>query len=98
MTGKEPPPVIDHKDQNKANNKWLNLRIATKAQNCINRKPDPRNRCGLGGVHKHKNKGKWVAQLGARSRKRYLGIFTSKEAARQAWEKAAKQHYGDFLP
>lgn len=99
MTGKEPPTLIDHKDRNPTNNKWTNLRVATKSQNCVNRDIDPRNTSGYGGVHKHKNNNRWVAQLGARSQKRYLGIFDSPEKARAVWLAKAKKVYGeDFLP
>ena len=98
MTGKEPPPIIDHRDQKKGNNRWGNLRAATKPQNCINRKPSPFNSTGYGGVHKHRNKNRWVAQLGCRGKKRYLGIFDSPKKARTAWLAAAQAIYGEFLP
>ena len=97
-TRREPPAIIDHADQNKSNNRWMNLRAATKAQNCINRKIHPRSTTGYGGVHKHKNKNRWVAQLGTRTKKRYLGIFDSPQKARSAWLIAAKKEYGEFLP
>lgn len=98
MTGKEPPSIIDHRDQNKNNNCWRNLRAATKPQNCVNRKwiiPPS----GYHGVHKHRNKNRWVAQAGIRGKgRRYLGIFDSPRKAYAARRVAEKELYGTFVP
>lgn len=90
QTGQEPPSIIDHEDENKLNNKWRNLREATHAQNCVKR--DRR----FDGVHKHRNKNRWVAQAGGRGTKRYIGIFDSLEKARRARRRAMRRIYGKF--
>lgn len=36
QTGEEPPPIIDHADGNRSNNKWANLRAATPSENAFN--------------------------------------------------------------
>lgn len=38
MTGEQPPVDIDHRDRDKGNNKWSNLRAATRADNIVNRR------------------------------------------------------------
>mgnify|MGYP000170753798 CR=1 FL=1 len=52
MTGGWPKCEIDHINQNKADNRWHNLRDVSHKVNCDNR--------GLG---VHKSGGKWVAQI-----------------------------------
>lgn len=100
MLGTEPPALVDHKDRKKNNNRWINLRPATKPQNCANREFSPKNTSGASGVHKHKNKNKWVAQVGnlGGKRKRYVGIFDSKKAAAAARQQAMAEVYGEFAP
>src|SRR6266852_2833677 len=56
MTGKWPEDEIDHKDLNKSNNAWLNIREATNQQNKYNRSPTIKNKLGIKGVHLKGNK------------------------------------------
>lgn len=79
---------IDHKDLDRLNCQRSNLRVATKAQNQAN-KP-PRSRSGYKGVTFHHGAYQVII------RKEYLGRFSSKEAAKSAYDKRAKELYGDF--
>lgn len=60
---------IDHIDQNKANNSIENLRLASNAQNNMNRIIQKNNKSGVRGVHKHTTKHKdktyvsWMAEI-----------------------------------
>jgi hypothetical protein len=88
MTGEWPVFQIDHKDTNKMNNKWDNLRQATSVQNRGNVRV--RSKIGFKGVRK---KGKrYAAHLG----QTYLGTFDTPEEASKAYEAAAKEYYGEF--
>lgn len=100
MTGREPPRVIDHIDQNPSNNRWKNLRAATKGENCVNRKRGKKNTSGYVGVHRHNQYAypKWVAQIGLRTSTRYVGIFDTKSEAKEARDKEMRKLYGDFVP
>lgn len=57
------PKIIDHRDNNPFNNAIENLRPATQAENCLNRKICSRNKSGAKGVSWCKNTRRWVVQL-----------------------------------
>ena len=61
MTGEWPSQDVDHKDRNKANNRWINLREATRSQNMGNQSLRDCNTSGVKGVSWDKKTGKWVA-------------------------------------
>jgi hypothetical protein len=96
MTGEWPTALIDHRDGDRGNNKWKNLRAATRSQN-------NRNTCSrLGssskylGVYWEKQRGKWVAAINIGKRPKVLGCFASEEEAARAYDHAASREYGDF--
>lgn len=93
-TRKEPPPVIDHRDGNKQNNAWKNLRKATHAQNCMNRKQGSRH-SGYRGVYPSRNR--WMARMNSPHRM-YLGTFDTPEEAFIARVAAEQKFYGEFAP
>jgi hypothetical protein len=94
MTGEWPKHDVDHRDLNRANNKWKNLREATRAQNAWNVRPRKIHK----GVYRQKNKGKrlWVARIIANGATYHLGNFTSKEEAAVAYQEAAADLHGEF--
>ena len=68
MTGRDPVNDIDHKDLNRDNNAWANLREATRSQNHMNRRCAAGSETGLKGAsfarnHTGKWSGKYQAQL-----------------------------------
>jgi hypothetical protein len=87
---------IDHIDRNKSNNKIENLRLVTPKQNCYNSDARPNNKLGTKGVHYHKNKNKYQAQIKDNGVAIYLGQFDTPEEAKEAYEKAAKRLHGEF--
>lgn len=64
MTGKEPPDLIDHINGNKADNRWLNLRSATKSENNRNAKLRQDNTSGVPGISWHNKVKKWQIMIG----------------------------------
>jgi len=45
--------IIDHKDRNRENNNLDNLRVATKSENCCNRKTPIHNKLGIKNIKKN---------------------------------------------
>ena len=77
----EPPEIIDHKDQNKLNNRIDNLREATKEQNQQNRVKNKNNTSGVKGVFWDKTKNKWLVQIRANGKANHLGRYSDKSEA-----------------
>ena len=94
MTGKWPEEFIDHKDTNKSNNKWGNLREATRSENGYNRPHQKDNELGVKGVHLHF--GKYLAQITIDGKPRYLGVYKTLEEAKYAYESVTDNIQGEF--
>jgi hypothetical protein len=87
MTGQWPKDEIDHKDRDKTNNRWTNLREATKGQNRANQ--TARSKCGVKGVT-------IMAHIKIAGKVVCLGYFASVEEAGEAYRVAAEKAYGEF--
>ena len=87
---------IDHRDTNNLNNDPQNLRLATHAQNAMNRGVTVVNASGIKGVIWEESKNRWRAQITLKRRRKNLGFFTNREDAIAAREKAAKELHGEF--
>lgn len=97
MTGTEPPETLDHKDRNKINNEWENLRAASAAQNIIN-KETVWSRSGVLGVRKCSRGSGWEARIRYRRKSIQIGTYKTKAEAIAARKAAEKEYYGDFAP
>lgn len=98
MTGGWPQNEVDHIDQDRANNRWDNLREATHAQNGRNRSRRSDNTSGRIGVCWDKDVGKWRARIRLNGVDRHLGLFTSLDAATAARRDAELHFFGAFSP
>lgn len=80
-----PSGLIDHVDENKQNNRLVNLRVASLSENATNQsRPQRNNKLGIRGVC-HTRSG-YQAQF----RGRHLGFFETPEQAYEAYEKARR--------
>ena len=96
-TGEDPASnQIDHVDGNKLNNAFLNLRIATHAQNQWNKGKGKNNRSGYKGVSWSKLRMKWAANIYHNKKRIFLGYFSIPELAHMAYCKVAAELRGEF--
>lgn len=98
MTGRSPSVEIDHKDRNKANNKWDNLRLATNFEQQANKVYRP-NRHGYKGVHARllaSGVTKYWADICKDGIHYYLGFFPTALSAHQRYVQEAKKLPGEF--
>lgn len=93
MTGEWPPEgfTVDHRNTNRLDNRWSNLRLATKPQQSWNR---PLRGKGATWIE---SRGKWKATITVNRKAIFLGYFATEEEARAAHVKAALEHHGEFV-
>lgn len=87
---------IDHIDRNRKNNRPKNLRIATRGKNMANGDVYSNSKTGFRGVYWHKQSKKFRTEIQVNHKKIYLGSFDDPIDAANAYNLAAKKHYGEF--
>lgn len=96
MTGEWPAHHIDHINCIRDDNRWCNLRPASRTQNLANTKRYLNNTSGFKGVSFHRPSQKWLAQIRANNVFHYLGIYKTPEEAHAAYCSAATKLFGEF--
>lgn len=94
MTGKDPASDIDHVDRDRFNNRWSNLRQATKTQAVWNRKLPRRVNLPRGVMTAPG--GRWRARIMINNVRKHIGSFSTVEEAAAAYEAAARILHGKF--
>lgn len=94
MNSEWPQEFIDHINHIKDDNRYLNLRLATKNDNSRNAKMRVDNKCGYKGVSIDGTK--YKAQICKNHKRITLGRFDTAEEAHAAYIAAAKIHFKDF--
>ena len=89
-----PNILVDHINGNGLDNRRENLRICTHSQNCRNRRISSINKCGVKGVTKYKDQ--WKATIFINKKQCHLGYYDNKRDAGKAYDKKAKEVYGEF--
>lgn len=96
MTGSFPSFLIDHKNRNKSDNSFDNLREVNKTQNNWNTSIRIDNKSGVKGVHFCKTWKRWIASVRVNGIRHHVGRFLSIEEAKNAVIKFRKEHHGEY--
>lgn len=98
VNGEFPPSgfEIDHRNRKRSDNRWSNLRLATRSQNNINAAPGNNNSSGHRGVSWRSDRNKWHARINVNRKPILLGDFDDLRAAVEARRLAEREHYGAF--
>lgn len=96
VTGEWPEYDTDHKNTNRSDNRFDNLRPATRGQNMMNIGLKKHNTSGYKGVSFWKKTGKWKAQIQVNKVKIFLGYHDTPREAYEAFIFAALEHHGEF--
>lgn len=91
--GEWPEYQVDHENREKKDNRIINLRAATNAENCRNQGKAKNNTSGITGVAWRENCGHWWAQIMVDGKSIYLGSFKDKFEAICA-RMSANNRYG----
>lgn len=81
--------VIDHKDEDKLNNRLDNLQVITNRENCNRSKKGHSSK--YAGVSIHRATGKWQANMRIEGQPRYIGIFDNELDAANAYQEKLTQ-------
>ena len=94
--GRWPELHIDHINGNRTDNRIANLREATDAENLRNCRIHKDNGTGFKGIHFHKARGKYHAQIMTDGVKEHLGYFSTPQEAHAAYCAASDRYHGAF--
>jgi hypothetical protein len=86
----------DHINGDKLDNRRNNLRTCTQSQNTANRGLLKNNHSGYKGVHKRKDRNKWMAYIDIDNGRKYLGNFDNLEDAIKAHKTAFNEYFKEF--
>jgi hypothetical protein len=94
VTGKWPKQQVDHKDLDRANNKWRNLRDATNQTNQLNTAARKNNKLHYKNIVRRRQR--FHARITVKGVRVHLGYFGTIQEAAAAHARAAYKHHGQF--
>jgi hypothetical protein len=87
---------VDHVSGDRLDNRRQNLRLATRSQNACNHRIRRDNTSGFKGVTWSAPHKQWRVNVRVDGKRHYVGLFRDPVEAAKAYDKAAKQHHGEF--
>ena len=96
LTAQQDVDHAEHADGSHWQDRLINLRICSRSENNQNQQLSGNNTSGYKGVSWNKPNSKWRARIVISGKTQHLGCYHTPEAAAEAYDKAAIQHYGEF--
>jgi hypothetical protein len=96
MTGEWPLFECDHIDRDQRNDRWANLREASRSENAMNTKTRSDNSSGQRGVCWDNQKLKWKVQISVKGAKRIQKHFVNFDDAVNFYKSKAQGLFGAF--
>lgn len=96
MKRRWPKKEIDHRDCDRSNNKWSNLRQADRFQQRRNSKMRSDNTSGYKGVCWAEKEGRWLVSITVKYRSKFIGYYETPKEGAVAYAAAAKKYFGEF--
>ena len=87
--------IVDHINHNGLDNRRVNLRCVSAAENAWNRRPIHAE-SKFKGVSWCNRELKWRVYIRVRTKAIYVGLFKSEVDAARAYDEAARKHYGQY--
>ncbi len=86
----------DHKNGIGWDNRKNNLRIVNRSQNMMNRRSNKNTSSKYKGVCWHRRNRRWCAKVSFNRKQIHLGCFTCEKEAALAYNRGAKELFGEF--
>jgi hypothetical protein len=87
---------VDHINMDRLDCRRSNLRVCTRSENMANRPPYKNNKTGFKGVRWMADRNKYRAEIRHQKKQQHLGNFDDPVDAAKAYDKAARELFGDF--
>ena len=87
---------VHRRNELRLDNRRANLRLATLSQSRADARLRSDNTSGYRGVTRSRRDGRWQAQIQVAGKRHFLGYFSYKEEAAQAYDAAAREAFGEF--
>lgn len=91
------PKMVDHKNRDKLDNSWANLRECTPTQNQLNRKVDSKNTSGYSGVSWDRKRSRWRVRFRVEGKSKDFGSYGCLELAGLVATEAREKYHGEFV-
>lgn len=96
VKGEQPPPILDHVNNNITDNRIENLREATHSENMRNTRLRKDTKSGVKGVFWLEKRKRWVAKINHNKKCIFLGNFKHLKDAEQAVKDARQKLHEEF--